>query len=143
MDKDQHADHWNTMAEELEELRRQLSELNAHTTVPHPVSVIVQTERHLRNFDGKGVDEAADWCKDAEAALRAHNLTGRDAADYVWCHLEGPAKREMGCRTVEERRDAQAILAILRDAFGERASATQQRSFYERKQRDEESITDG
>ena len=106
-----------------------------HTTVPHPVTVVVQRERRLRSFDGKGVDEVADWCKDGEAALRAQHLTGRDAVDYEWRHLDGPAKREIGCRMVDEKRDAQAILAILRDAFGERASATELlRSFYERKQ---------
>ena len=85
----------------------------------------------------------ADWCKDGETALRAQHLTGRDAVDYEWRHLDGPAKREILCRMVDEKRDAQAILAILRDAFGERASATELlRSFYERKQRDEESITE-
>lgn len=140
MDKDQ-SDHCSRMAEELEELRRQLSELNAHTTVTPPVTVVVQRERRLRSFDGKGDEDATHWCKDAEAALRTQNLIGRDAADYVWCHLEGPAKKEMACRTVDERCDAQTIFKILRDTFGERASVTQLlRSFYERKQRDGESI---
>jgi len=36
MDKDQ-SDHWSNLAEELEELRQQLIELNAHATVKHPV----------------------------------------------------------------------------------------------------------
>ena len=112
------------------------------TTVTPPVTV-VQRERRLRSFDGKGAEDATHWCKDAEATLRTQNLNGRDAADYVWCHLEGPAKKEMACRTVDERCDAQNIFKTLRDTFGERASVTQLlRSFYERKQRDGECITE-
>ena len=101
----------------------------------------MQREWRLRSFDGKDTDEVAEWCADAETALRSQNLTGRNAADYVWCHLEGPAKKEVGCRTVDERHDARTILAILRDAFGERANASQLlRAFYERRQRDGETI---
>ena len=70
------------------------------------------------------------------------NLIGRDATDYVWCHLEGSAVKEVGCRPVEERREARAILAIIRDAFGERANASQLlRSFYERRQHYDETVT--
>ena len=44
---------------------------------------------------------------------------------------------------MEERRGARAILAIIRDAFGERANASQLlRSFYERRQHEDESVTD-
>ena len=43
---------------------------------------------------------------------------------------------------MEERRDALAILALIRDAFGERANASQLlRSFYERRQHDDETVT--
>ena len=46
-------------------------------------------------------------------------------------------------RPMEERRDARAILAIIRDAFGERANASQLlRSFYERRQHEYETVTD-
>jgi len=68
MDTDQ-SDHCNIMAEELEELRQQLSQLSAVTP---PVTVVVQTEHRLRSSNG--VDEDAHgWCKDAEAALRTRN----------------------------------------------------------------------
>ena len=97
----------------------------------------------MRSFDGKSDVDAAAWCADAESALRAQNLIGRDAANLVWCDLEGSAKKEVGCRPMEERRDARAILAIIRDAFDERANASQLlRSFYERRQHEEESVTD-
>ena len=70
-------------------------------------------------------------------------MIGRDAADYVWCHHKGSAKKEVGCRPMEDRRDARAILAIIRDAFGERANASQLlRSFYDRRQQEDESVTD-
>ena len=145
MERDQPSDHCGNMAEQLEEMRRQLHDLRANAQAPiqPPLNIVVQRERRLRSFDGKSDVDAAAWCADAESALRAQNLIGRDAADYVWCHLEGSAKKEVGCRPMEERRDARAILAIIRDAFGERVNASQLlRSFYERRQHEEESVTD-
>ena len=119
MERDQPSDHCGNMAEQLEDMRRQLPDLRANAQAPiqPPLNIVVQRERRLRCFDGKVDVDAAAWCTDAESALRAQNLIGRDAADYVWCHLEGSAKKEVGCRPVEERRDARAILAIIRDAF--------------------------
>ena len=145
MERDQPSDHCGNMAEQLEDMRRQLHDLSANAQAPiqPPLNIVVQRERRLRCFDGKVDVDAAAWCADAESALRVQNLIGRDAADYVWCHLEGSAKKEVGCRPVEERRDARAILAIIRDAFGERANASQLlRSFYERRQHEDESVTD-
>ena len=145
MERDQPSDHCGNMEEQLEEMRRQLHDLRANAQAPiqPPLNIVVQRERRLRSFDGKSDVAAAAWCADAESALRAQNLVGRDAADYVWCHLEGSAKKEVGSHPTEERRDARAILAIIRDAFGEHANASQLlRSFYERRQHEEESVTD-
>ena len=145
MERDQPSDHCGNMAEQLEETRRQLHDLRANAQAPiqPPLNIVVQRECRLRSFDGKSDVAAAAWCADAKSALRAQNLVGRDAADYVCCHLEGSAKKEVGCHPMEERRDARAILAIIRDAFGERANASQLlRSFYERRQQEDESVTD-
>ena len=113
-------DHGENMAEELEDLRGQLRDLRANfSTQPAvaPVHVVVQRERRLRSFDGTDPDETAEWCTDCESALRAQNLAGRDAADYVWCHLEGAAKREVGLHSIDVRRDAAAILSVLQNTY--------------------------
>ena len=56
---------------------------NAHAPIQQPLNIFVQMEGRLRSFEGKGDMEDSAWCADDESALRAHNLTGRDAADYV------------------------------------------------------------
>ena len=78
------------MAEQLEDLRRQQDDLSANDQAPiqPPLNIVVQRERRLRSFDGKVDVDAAAWCADAESALCTQNLIGRDAAHYVWCHLE-------------------------------------------------------
>ena len=104
MERDQPSDHCGNMAEQLEEMRRQLHDLRAKTQAPiqPPLNIVVQRDGRLRSFDWIGDVDAAAWWADAESVLRAQNLIGRGAADYVWCHLEGSAKKEVGCRPLED-----------------------------------------
>ena len=55
MERDQPSDHCGNMAEQLEDMRRQLHDLRANAQAPiqPPLNIVVQRERRLRCFDGK------------------------------------------------------------------------------------------
>ena len=76
MEIDQPSDHCGNMAEQLEDMRRQLHDLRANAQAPiqPPLNIVVQRERRLRCFDGKVDVDAAAWCADAESALRVMPL---------------------------------------------------------------------
>jgi len=139
------ADNAEDIRAELEAMRQQMKDLleKQEAAAATPVTVVVQRERRLRNFSGSGADPVNDWIEDARAMISAQGLTAREAADYLVSHLEGPARREIRCRPPEDMKNADALLRTLRETFGERASVSQlQRSFYERKQLEGETITE-
>ena len=78
MEIDQSSDHCGNMAEQLEDMRRQLHDLGANAQAPiqPPLNIVVQRERRLRCFERKVDVDAQAWCADAESALRAQNLIG-------------------------------------------------------------------
>ena len=55
MERDQPSDHCGNMAEQLEEMRRQLHDLRVSTQAPiqPPLNTVDQRERRLRSIDGK------------------------------------------------------------------------------------------
>ena len=85
-----------------------------------PVTVVVQRERRLRNFLESGAETVTEWIEDAHAMISAQGLTGKEAADCLLSHLEGPARRGVRCRPADQLNDADALFINLRETFGER-----------------------
>ena len=56
-ERQSYSDHFGNMAEQLEDMHRQLHDLRANAQAPiqPPLNIVVQRERRLRSFDGKGV----------------------------------------------------------------------------------------
>ena len=130
--------------DELETMRQQLKNLlEQKESASAPVTVVVQRERRLRNFSGSGAETVTEWIEDAHAMISAQGLTGKEAADYLLSHLEGPARREVRFRPADQLNEADALFKNLLETFGERASASQLlRNVYERKQMEGETITE-
>ena len=130
--------------DELETKRQQLKNLlEQKENASAPVTVVVKRERRLRNFSGSEAETVTEWIEDAHAMISVQVLTGKEAADYLLSHLEGPARQEVRCRPADQLNDADALFKNLRETFGERASVSQLlRNFYERKQMEGETITE-
>ena len=106
------------------------------------ITVKVPRERKLKKFAGSKDDKAIEnWVADAERAIAGQQEA--EAVDFLLYHLEGVAREEVRLRPSGQRSNPVAIFKILRDSFCEGLTGTQaQRKFFERRQRDRESITD-
>ena len=129
------------MQQRWEDDHRHLVHLEAAGERTH---VVVQRERKLRRFSGSAIDLSfADWVEEARACLSVHGLEGVAAANFVLSSLQDDARIEMKCRSAEERRDVELLFQALEEVYGETLSSSQLlRHFYERRQRDGESISD-
>ena len=129
------------MQQRWEDEHRHLVHLEAAGERTH---VVVQRERKLRRFSGSAIDLSfADWVEEARACLSVHGLEGVAAANFVLSSLQDDARIEMKCRSAEERRDVELLFQALEEVYGETLSSSQLlRHFYERRQRDGESISD-
>jgi hypothetical protein len=86
-----------------------------------PVVRLVYAPRRLEKFDGV-TRNIGDWEVQAKDAILAQGLKGQPAADYLLAHLEGPACDEVKFSPLEERKDSDGVIAILKAAFGEQAT---------------------
>ena len=129
------------MQQRWEDDHRHLVHLEAAGERTH---VVVQRERKLRRFSGSALDLSfVDWVEEARACLSVHGLEGVAAANFVLSSLQDDARIEMKCRSAEERRDVELLFQALEEVYGETLSSSQLlRHFYERRQRDGESISD-
>ena len=129
------------MKQRWEDDHRHLVRLEAAGDRTH---VVVQRERKLRRFSGSALDlPFVDWVEEARACLSVHGLEGVAAANFVLSSLQDDARTEMKCRSVEERRDVELLFQALEEVYGEALTSSQLlRHFYERRQRDGESISD-
>jgi hypothetical protein len=125
------------LADKLKELETQLAQ-----SQPGPITVKVPRDRKLRRFTGVRDDSLLeDWIVDAERSIAGQ--TDADAVDFLMYHLDGAAKDEIRLRPAGERERPAQLFKILRDSFGEGLTSTQaMRKFFERKQRDRETVRD-
>ena len=109
---------------------------------PSQITVKVPRERKLRKFAGSRDDHVIEeWILDAERATTGQSEA--DAVDFLLYHLEGAAREEVRLRPAEERTNPAAVFKILRGTFGEGLTSTQAlRKFFERRQKERESIQD-
>ncbi|XP_056014031.1 uncharacterized protein LOC130052600 [Ostrea edulis] len=75
--------------------------------------------------------------------LKTRPTPQEEQVDFVLSHLEGPAKEEMRFRPTEEKKSPKAVLGILREVFGDRATVSELLSeFYSTKQSRSQSLQD-
>ena len=80
--------------------------------------------RKVKKFSGKpghGVS-VYEFIEEMTRILKTRPTPQEEQVDFVLSHLEGPAKEEMRFRPVEEKKSSKAVLGILKEVFGERAT---------------------
>ena len=106
--------------------------------------VVLPCERRLKKFSGQkteGQQTVEDFVEELRAAMQAREMAKGEKLDFIKSHLEGPAKEEVRLFPKEDRENPDRLLEILLDSFGERRSLPQLlKLFYERKQRDSETL---
>lgn len=126
-----------TMEELQEKLEKLTAELKSREVYFPP------KEKKIRPFNGSDGTAVRDFVEDIQAGLKLRRLKKEDAIHYVNAHLEGAARQEVKHRPAGEKTDAQSILKILEDAFGDRLTLGQlMRQAYHRIQEDGESVTE-
>ena len=124
-----------TMEEMQKELERLTLEMKSREVYFPP------KEKKIRPFNGKDTMDVICFVEDIKAGIKLRKLIGESAINYVLAHLEGPARQEVQHRSDSEKKDAEAILNILLDAFGDKRTVSQlMRDLYNRIQMEEESV---
>lgn len=136
----------NRLRDELTRLRDETRANRAPTSAPTHSFVYIPRERHIQAFsgeygkDGRTVEE---FIEEVERVLRTREQSREEHCDFILSLLRGPALEEvrlcMGGQSVE----TSDLYSYLRNAFGERRSATQLlQTFYNRRQADGEDLRD-
>ena len=101
--------------------------------------------RKVEKFSGKpghGVS-VYEFIEEMTRILKTRPTPQEEQVDFVLSHLEGPAKEEMRFRPIEEKKSSKAVLGILKEVFGERATVSELLSdFYSTKQTRSQSLQD-
>lgn len=121
-----------------------MSAISSLTSVPTRSYVYVPRERHIAPFsgdmdkDGRSVDE---FIEEVERVLAARNQSPPEQFDFVMSLLRGPALEEVRLRKDEETDQISDLFSYLREAFGDRRSASQLlQNFFSCKQRESEDL---
>lgn len=108
--------------------------------------VYLPRERQIQNFsgdyskDGRAVEE---FIEEVDRVLRTREQTLEEKFDFVISLLRGPALEEVRMCVGNEAKQPSVVFDCLREAFGEKRSATQLlQSFYNRKQAEGEKLSD-
>ena len=126
-----------TMAELQEKLEKLTAELRSKEVYFPP------KEKKIKPFNGIDGVLVSDFIEDVRTGMKLRRLQGENAVDYILAHLEGAARQEIKHRPDQEKKDADAVLKILQEAFGDRLSCGQLlRQLYSRTQKDSESVAD-
>lgn len=135
----------------LDRIQDQISELGrlqaeAMANRPTRSYVYLPRERQIQNFsgdyskDGRDVEEFID---EVERVLRTREQTVYEKFDFVISLLRGPALEEVRMCVGNEAKQPSDVFDCLREAFGEKRSATQLlQCFYNRKQAEGEKLSD-
>ena len=109
---------------------------------PPPPVIYIPRERKLPRFSGtQGQLPVEDFITEIKQVVAARQLEEPDAIDLVLSHLDGAAKEEVRLLPDSKCQTYGGILKGLLDAFGERRSVAQLlKAFYERKQKDGETL---
>lgn len=123
-----------------------MTAISSLNTVPARSYVYVPRERHIAPFsgdidkDGRSVDE---FIEEVERVLSARNQSPPEQFDFVMSLLRGSALEEVRLRKDEETDQIGDLFSYLREAFGDKRSASQLlQYFYSCKQKEGEDIRD-
>ncbi len=109
-----------------------------------PQVVYVSRERKIQKFSGirKADDDTVEnFVDNVKSLISARKMSQIEQTDFVLSLLESSAKEEVKLRPAAERDTSDKICDILLEAFGERRTTPQLlKSFYERKQKDTETL---
>jgi hypothetical protein len=127
---------------EIDRLTKLTKDLEAQLTLAQANAKpkLVYAPRKLTKYAGdtSGLD---DWITEYKAAITAQGLEGKEAADFLFAHLEGDARKEVKhCKSID-RETVKGVVGVLQAAFGEISSETQVlHLFLQRHQHQEESL---
>jgi hypothetical protein len=106
--------------------------------------VYVSRERKIQKFSGSrkaDEDTVENFVDNMKSLISARKMIQIEQAVFVLSLLESSAKEEVKLRPTAERDTSDKICNILLEAFGERRTTAQLlKSFYERKQKDTETL---
>ncbi len=109
-----------------------------------PQVVYVSRERNIQKFSGirkTDNDTVENFVDNVKSLISARKMSQIEQTDFVLSLLESSAKEEVNLRPAAERDTSDKICNILLEAFGERRTTPQLlKSFYERKQKDTETL---
>ena len=103
--------------------------------------LFVPRERECPMFRGDTGMGIVEWVEEVRASMRARRLAPIDQAFFIYDHLEGPAKEEIGLYPKSDREDPEKVIAILQEEYGcQRSYVALQKDFFSRKQAEGESL---
>ena len=106
--------------------------------------VVFPRDKKIKNFTGKkteGDQLVEDFVEELKTTFEAREMTSAEKVDFIMSHLEGPAKEEVRMYSKKERSNPDFLLEVITQAFGEKRSSSQLlKLFYERKQRENETL---
>lgn len=135
----------------LDRIQDQISELNrlqaeAMANRATRSYVYLPRERQIQNFSGEYSKDGRDveeFIEEVERVLRTREQNLDEKFDFVISLLRGPALEEVRMCVGNEAKQPRDVFKCLREAFGEKRSATQLlQSFYNRKQAEGEKLSD-
>lgn len=147
------------MAEELEELRTRVQQLESERDSLQRERDHAQTDQRLENLrttdrivylprerkcpffrgtHGIGVEE---WVEEVRTSMRVRHVGPEDQATFIFDHLEGEARDEIKYRPSAEREDPEKVFAILNELYGcQESYISLQEDFFSRRQLDGETL---
>lgn len=111
---------------------------------PEKVYIYAPRERKCPRFSGnasQGNMSVEEWVEEARKSLSMQHTSLTEQAAFLCDLLDGEARREIKFSSPEDRANPEKILSILLDNFGcDQTYVTLQKQFFQRQQRESESI---
>ena len=131
------------LKKELEDLKTELKGfIQKAPKEEGPKVVFAPKQRKVEKFSGRdGTQTVYEFVEEMLRVLKSRPTPPEEQADFILSHLEGPAKEELRYRSPGEKKDPNAILDLLSEAFAERSTASELMSdFYSTKQESGQSL---
>ena len=126
---------------ELEDLRSLFHQTQEFAKASKtPTYLLVPNQKKLQSYSGPPSDvKLEDWIYDMSTALKARTLSKKAEVDFALQYLTGAAREEVKYHKVTS---LDTLFKVLRDTFGDHGSSvSMQRTFFERKQAQDETLT--
>ncbi|XP_062570534.1 zinc finger CCHC domain-containing protein 18-like [Saccostrea cucullata] len=129
------------LKQELDALKSQLVKIKKEDSGQK--YVFTPKQRKVEKFSGRK-DEGQtvyEFIDDISRVLKTRPTSEEEKVDFLISHLEGPAKEEIRYRAPSCKKNPQLVLDILRETFGEKATASELTAdFYSTKQNQGQSL---